>query len=285
MHQTDYQAVPVAVLGCGWLGLPLARALTQAGHAVAGSTTSPDKLPLLAAAGIRGHVLRLGAETRAAEVRPVLAGAQVLVLNVPPGQRRDAAPDPAAYPALLQPVADALADSSVRQVIFISSTGVYADEPRRMTEADALAAPDAASGLLRAEWLLQQPGRPWLATVLRLGGLMGPGRAPGRFLAGRTELPQPAAPVNMLHLADALGVVQAIVHQQAWGPTFNVCAPAHPSRQSFYTAAADFLRLPAPRFLSGDQRGGKYIDTTALHEQLRYEFRHPDPQAALDACA
>ena len=32
----------VAILGCGWLGLPLAKHLLAQGHRVLGTTTSPE---------------------------------------------------------------------------------------------------------------------------------------------------------------------------------------------------------------------------------------------------
>lgn len=268
----------MAVLGCGWLGLPLARTLAAAGHAVAGSTTTPDKLPALEAAGIRPHLLRLSPETTAADLAPLLAGAEVLVVSVPPSR---AAADRTAYAAALQPVAQALAaPESVRRVVFVSSTGVYPDEPRLMQESDARAAAEAENHLLRAEWVFSQPGQPWQAAVLRLGGLMGPGRAPGRFLAGRTELSQPEAPVNMLHLTDAVGVIRAVIEQGVWGPTLNVCAAGHPTRRQFYEAATAQLGLPAPQFVA-EERGGKQISTEQLHRAVAYAFRYDDPLAAL----
>ncbi|MCC3160284.1 NAD(P)H-binding protein [Hymenobacter sp. 15J16-1T3B] len=273
-------ATSIALLGCGWLGLPLGRALAAAGHPVAGSTTSADKLPALTAAGIRPHLLRLVPATTAAHVAPLLAGAAVLVVSVPPSR---AAADRAAYAAALQPVAEALAASAVRRVVFVSSTGVYADEPRTMTEADAVAAAEADSHLLRAEWVFQQPGQPWQTTVLRLGGLMGPGRAPGRFLAGRAEVPQPAAPVNMLYLDDAVGIVRAVIEQEVWGRTLNVCGAQHPSREQFYRAATAQLGLPVPQFVA-DGRGGKLIATEQLRAAVRYDFRFDDPLGALPYC-
>jgi nucleoside-diphosphate-sugar epimerase len=273
--------ISLAVLGCGWLGRPLAQALVQAGHRVAGSSTTPDKLPALAAAGIRPHLLQLGPGTSAADVAPLLAGAQVLVVSVPPSR---AAADRTAYAAALQPVAAALAESAVQHVVFISSTGVYPDEPRLLTEADAVASPEAVSHLLQAEALFQPPGQRWQTTVLRLGGLMGPGRAPGRFLAGRTDVPQPEAPVNMLHLDDAVGVVQAVIEQGVGGRTLNVCAAGHPTRREFYRAAAAQLGLPAPQFAAADHRGGKRISTEQLRAAVRYQFRYDDPLAALPYC-
>lgn len=271
----------IAVLGCGWLGLPLARALARAGHAVSGSTTTPGKLPALAEAGIRPHLLRLAPETTAADVAPLLTGAELLIVSVPPSRT---GADRTAYAAALQPVAEALAAAeSVGRVVFVSSTGVYPDEPRLMQETDAVAAAEADNHLLRAEWVFGQPGRPWQATVLRLGGLMGPGRPPGRFLAGRVDVPQPGAPVNLLHLEDAVGVVRAVIEQEVWGRTLNVCAAGHPTRQQFYQAAAAQLGLPAPQFVA-DGRGGKEISTGQLRAALRYDFRYDDPLSALPYC-
>jgi len=37
----------ISILGCGWLGLPLAEHFRDAGYSVKGSTTSDDKIELL----------------------------------------------------------------------------------------------------------------------------------------------------------------------------------------------------------------------------------------------
>lgn len=271
----------VAVLGCGWLGLPLAKALLAAGHQVVGTTTSPEQLPLLAAAGIQAHLLRLCTDfgpANEAVLLQLLRGASTLILNVPP--RAAAA---GAYPSLLRPVHRAIAAAGVRQVLFVSSTSVYPDAPRLMREADALSTRDAASDVLRAEGHFVPRYGQWLSTVVRLGGLIGPGRAPGRFLAGRRDLPLGDAPVNLLHLTDAVGVLECILESQAWGYTFNVCTADHPLRRDFYPAAARFLCLEPPTFA---ENGGssKIIDTSLLRKVVPYPFKHDNLLAALAHC-
>ena len=37
----------ISILGCGWLGIPLAEALIKNGFSVSGSTTSIEKISLL----------------------------------------------------------------------------------------------------------------------------------------------------------------------------------------------------------------------------------------------
>ncbi|RSK34500.1 NAD(P)H-binding protein [Hymenobacter metallilatus] len=269
----------VAVLGCGWLGLPLARALVAAGYPVHGSTTTPGQLLTLRDAGIRPYLLRLAptlSATDADTLQALLQGVDVLVLNIPPTR---GAGTPDAYPALLAQVAAVANQTGVRHILLISSTGVYPDEPRLMRESDAVASPDSETPLLRAEALFQRPTH----TIVRLAGLMGPGRAPGRFLAGRTGVAHGEAPVNMIHLQDCLGLLLCVLERQLWGYTFNASAATHPSRRTFYTEAAARLGLQLPTF-QAETSGGKQIDASRIRELTGYQFRHDDVVAALAFC-
>ena len=121
--------------------------------------------------------------------------------------------------------------------------------------------------------------------MVRLGGLIGPDRSPGRFLAGRRDLPQGNAPVNLVHLTDVVGVLAAIIQHQAWGHTFNVCAAQHPLRRDFYPAAAKFLQLDSPTFKDEEEGvSGKTIDSSLVRSILPYQFQHDDVMAALAHC-
>lgn len=268
----------VAVLGCGWLGLPLARAFLHDGRfLVRGTTTRRAQLAALTQAGVQPYLLQLklpDSPSQATQLDELLLGVDTLVLNVPPRTTPRGT-----YPALLQPIAAAAARVGLPRVLFVSSTGVYPDEPRPMTEADAPAAPDAASELLRAEYLFGQG--PWQTTVLRLGGLFGPARPPGLFMRPGSTPPAPEAPVNLLHLTDAVGVIQAVIDQGAWGHTLNVCAGQHPTRRAFYTAATAALHLDPPAFVADDHADGKLISTESLHRALFYRFRHDNPLTGL----
>ncbi|WP_310395762.1 NAD(P)-binding domain-containing protein [Hymenobacter sp.] len=272
----------VLVLGCGWLGLALARALAATGHTVLGTTTSPEHMAAMESAGIQPNLLRLGSDFGApAEelLQRLLRAADVLVLNVPP--RAAAA---GAYPTLLRPVHRAVATAGTKHVLFVSSTSVYPDEPRLMRETDAVSTRDAASDVLRAEGHFVPRYGQWKSTVVRLGGLIGPDRAPGRFLAGRRDLAQGNAPVNLVHLTDAVGVLSAIIQHEAWGHTFNVCAAEHPARRDFYPAAAQYLKLESPTFKDEHGVSGKTIDSSLVRNLLPYQFQHDDVFAALAHC-
>ncbi len=272
----------VAILGCGWLGTAMARHLLAAGYPVLGTTTTPAQVAVLTEMGVRSHLLQLGADfgPPAEEVlHDLLRVADVLVLNVPP--RAAAA---GTYPTLLRPVHRAVAAAGIGRVLFVSSTSVYPNEPRAMREADALSNRDAASDVLRAEGHFVPRYRQWQSTVVRLGGLIGPDRAPGHFLAGRQDLAQGNAPVNLLHLTDAVGVLAAIIQHEAWGHTFNVTAAEHPLRRDFYPAAARYMDLKPPTFRPETGLTGKTIDSSLVRRTVPYTFQHDDVLAALPHC-
>ena len=261
--------------------MPLANKLLEQGHRVLGTTTTPEQLPLLAAAGIEARLLQLGSSFGAAEEAGLtewLRPADILVLNVPPR-----AAVAGGYPQLLRPVHRAVAAARTKAVLLVSPTGVYPDEPRLMRETDAVSTRDAASDVLRTEGHFVPRYGQWQSTVVRLGGLIGPGRAPGRFLAGRHNLPQGNAPTNLLHLTDAVGVLSTIIGHHIWGHTLNVCAQQHPLRADFYPLAATYLGLEPPTFQPGGS-GGKTIDSSRLRSLVPYAFQHDDVLAALPYC-
>lgn len=280
----------ISIFGCGWMGLPLGRALAAQGHAVRGSTTTPAKLDALADAGITPHRLVLD---------PDLAGdtdgffdADVLVFDVPPPRGRDDLH--AFHLAQIDAAVAAIASGAVPWVVMASSTGVYPDVeatfveddvPPGTTDADltgALDGPRRATGRVIAEAEARfLEASAFDATVVRFGGLYGPDRHPGRFLAGRTGLAKPHAPVNLIHLDDCLGLLRAILaHTPAAdvrGHVFNAVAPAHPTKEATYTHAAEALDLPPPQFDMDDARGGKAISPAKAQRVLAYTFLHPSP--------
>ena len=74
----------VSILGCGWLGLPLAEFLITKGYKVQGSTTSRDKLKLLTSKGINSFLIELNPLIKADNVREFF-NSEILIINIPPG--------------------------------------------------------------------------------------------------------------------------------------------------------------------------------------------------------
>ncbi len=267
----------ISILGCGWLGLPLAKAFINDNYQVSGSTTTPEKIPVLKNFEIIPFLLDLeNLELNSAN--EAFFQTETLVINVPP--RRNSGNSYAAQIRNLQP---ALLKTEVKQVIFISSTSVYANAPGPVSETSELEK-EKANELIMAERIMAAPENTWQTTIIRFAGLFGPGRQPGRFLAGKTNLPDPESPVNLIHLEDCIGIIKAVVNQQKWGEIFNACADAHPTRKTFYQAAARKLNLPEPTFIENQESEPvtKLISSQKLKNSLQYAFKFPDPLKALE---
>lgn len=266
----------IGILGCGWLGLPLAAHLVEGGQAVNGSTTHSDRLATIRQVGARPFLVRIGPPVQADP--PPFFEVEVLFLNIPPG-RRD--PDRLArYPEVVGAAADAAAEFGVRWIIFASSTSVYPDLSRVVTEADAGGVPDGSGAvLLKAEVTLQNDLR-FDTTILRFAGLYGYDRQPGRFLSGTRALTGGGAPVNLVHRDDAVSASALIIERNLRGRVFNICADAHPSRVAFYTAKALELGLPPPEFDDLEMLPFKIVDNSSLKRAAEFTYRYPDPVEA-----
>jgi nucleoside-diphosphate-sugar epimerase len=171
----------------------------------------------------------------------------------------------------------ALANTPIQKILFISSTSVYPDFNRIVNESEDLRPYLSHNILLQAEDLITSlPGKS--TTILRMSGLVGGSRHPGRFLAGKQNVPNPKVPVNLIHLDDCVNLIAKIFGNNDWGNIYNACADEHPTRQEFYTAAALKLNLPAPQFAPATlAEGFKIISNEKIKFALAYEFIHRDP--------
>lgn len=274
----------VSILGCGWLGRPLGVDLVRRGLQVRGSTTTPDKVDALRRDGIEPTVLTLDPDLTADDPE-ALFRSTVLILNVPPP--RGSADVRSVHRRQIAAVRDAAVDGRVEWVILASSTGVYPNVERTVAETDcppgepdALPGPRRATGeaLLEVEGLLVETPD-FDTTIIRLAGLYGGDRHPGRFLAGRTNVGRPKAPVNLLHRDDGVGIFATILEEDIRGDVFNACADEHPTRKVFYTRAAEALGLDPPTFDETDSTMGKLVSNEKIKVHCGYQFQHPDPLA------
>ena len=278
----------VSILGCGWLGHPLARRLVDRDVHVRGSTTTPEKVESLQEDGIDPYLLTLDPDLSGEDVSSFF-GSSILVLNVPPPRGGDDVHEQ--HRRQIDAVRAAAAEGTVEWILFASSTGVYPNVERTVTEADQPPGqPDALPGsrrstgraVLAAEaQLMDDPA--FATTVVRFGGLYGDDRHPGRFLAGRTNVGRPEAPVNLIHRDDCVGLLLTLLEQDVRDDVFNACADAHPPRRAVYTRAAEVLGLDPPTFDESDTTTGKVVDNQKVKATTGYQFLHPDPLADLDA--
>jgi nucleoside-diphosphate-sugar epimerase len=261
----------ISILGCGWLGLPLAKSLLEKGFSVNGSTTSPEKILVLENKGITAFEIEVKETEIKGEIDSFLAHSEILIIDIPPKLRSVAAEN---FVAKIQTLIPFIEKLGITKVIFVSSTAVYSDDNSSITE-DTKPQPETESGrqLLEAETLLQSNAS-FKTTVVRFGGLLGEDRHPIHFLAGRKNLANPEAPINLIHQTDCIGILESIIQEEVFGEIFNAVTPFHPTRKEYYTQKARELHLPLPEFETSKTSFGKTILSTKIETVLNYQFKN-----------
>lgn len=267
----------ISIIGCGWLGLPVAQSLLKKSYQVNGSTTRPEKLSQLKEEGIKPFLvdLRKRADRDTTLSLQACLEATILLINIPPGRRNPHVLE--VFPAQMKYLIQQILLSPIQKVLFISSTSVYQPQNKVITEDDATQ-PIRASGqaLLQVEQLFQQQSQ-FQTSILRMSGLYGGTRHPGRFLAGKQNLANGEAPVNLVHLDDCIGVIEQVIEQEKWGELYNVCSDEHPTRREMYTSAARKLGLTPPHFAENATLTFNIISNQKVKQDLAYSFRYPNP--------
>ena len=265
----------ISILGCGWLGLPLAKALLKKGFSVKGSTTSIDKLSIIENLGIQPFCLALESNNVSGDIETFLQGSKTLIIDIPPKLRGNSKEDFIGKIATLIPFIE---KSKIENVLFVSSTSVYGDTPTALSVTEETkTCPETESGrqLVAVEQLLQTNIH-FKTTILRFGGLIGEDRHPIRFLAGKKNLENPKAPINLIHQTDCIGIIIKIIEFDCWNETFNAAAPFHQSREAYYTQKAIDLGLDLPEFNVESPTFGKTILSTKVENVLGYTFSKPN---------
>ena len=259
----------ISILGCGWLGMPLAENLIANNFIIKGSTTTELKLDKLKNLGIQPFLIVVNDNEIIGNIIKFLENSTILIIDIPPKLR---GLEKENFVNKIKTLLPFIKKSTIKNVIFISSTSVYSDNTTIVTDA-ILPQPDTESGkqLLEVEQLLQNDND-FNTTIVRFGGLIGDSRHPIRFLSGRKNIENPNAPINLIHQKDCIGILLKIIKMEFTNETFNAVTPYHPSRKEYYCQKALQMGLALPEFNESNPSIGKTIVSDKLERILEYHF-------------
>ena len=136
----------VSILGCGWLGFPLAKKLIEIGFEVKGSTTSENKLAVLKSNKIAPYLLELTENKISACISDFLNDSDILIIDIPPKLRAENTDsEKKVFVEKIKNLIPYIEKSTVKKVLFVSSTSVYGDDNGLVTE-ETSPNPDTESG-------------------------------------------------------------------------------------------------------------------------------------------
>lgn len=272
----------VHIVGLGWLGLPLAKALQNSLFEISGSVTSTLKQQRLASY-FDVDLFQLNAQESFVNTR---CSDAYLVLNIPPGRSNTNYDLYASY--MIQLIDSAFA-SGLKYLCFVSTTSVFGGHANTISHKTELApVTHSAIAHVKIEKHLRTH-YPSQHSVVRPSGLVGPSvhsltngesiarietsttpyRHPVFSLCQKQNIPNGHHPVNLVHLDDLITVISKLLEGDIVG-TFNVSALDHPSKAEYYTWCAKQLNLPLPGFSASNaelkltetkkRQDGKIID-------------------------
>ncbi|MBC6997292.1 NAD(P)H-binding protein [Cytophaga sp. FL35] len=259
----------IAVMGCGWLGLPLAKALLAKNFSVKGSTTSNEKLLKLKELGIEPALLILSETEIKGNIHDFLTDVDILIINIPPRLRSGNGEN---YVKKMQLVYEAILKSSVKKIVFVSSTSVYGDVQGEVDEYTP-PNPTTESGkqLTEVEKIFKE-AKNFETTLVRFGGLIGPNRHPVTMLSGRKNLKNGHHPINLIHLNDCIKIIEEIILNNWWNETFNGVYPYHPAKSIYYNAEAKKRSIQPFDYEKNNAKSGKTVRSKNLISVKGFKF-------------
>jgi nucleoside-diphosphate-sugar epimerase len=264
----------VSIIGLGWLGEATGMLLQDQGYFVVGSSTRSEKVGLLREKGLDAVHFALDPDPKGIDYQRLFES-EILVVTLPPRSRQG---DGEAYLQQLASLRDLITGTEVKQVLFISSTGIYPNENKVVpyTEEEVSESTAGNAILYRAEVLMGTSSR-YDLTVLRMGGLMGEDRIPGTYFSGREQVVGHTR-VNFIHQTDAARMIAWVINQGLWNQTFNGVAPEHPFRREVYQHNASALGIPLPASFqdAADEEVGRLISSEKI-VFTGFTFEYPDP--------
>jgi nucleoside-diphosphate-sugar epimerase len=262
----------ISILGCGWLGLPLAKSLVDNGYEIKGSTTTQDKCQKLVEDGVTPYLIKLNERFVEGEIKDFLKESELLIINIPPGLRNNPKKN---HVSEIKQLIHHVENSTIKYILYISSTSVFKDvvEFPLITQ---ITLPNATSNsakqLIDIENLLKTSTK-FESTILRFSGLIGKDRHPGKILSGRKNILNGKAPINLIHRDDCISIISKLIKKQLWGATFNASNPYRHTREDYYTNYCKEHHLVLPEFDQENVSKGKIIDSTKLAQLIKHKYK------------
>ena len=248
----------MVVLGAGWLGQALCIKAKELAWQVQGTHRSREH---------EHHFQRQFAFAGDELVHDVSLEEAWWVCAIPPRSRSSESN----YLATLQAGLELAKQLNCKGFILCSSTGVYPTDNGHYDESTTINCQSARQQqLFDAEQLVLNAG----GKVLRLAGLVGPGRDPGKFVAGKELSSSSQQVVNMVQQQDVIAAIFSVIENwSSANSIYNVVNPSHPTKADYYQQKCAEQGNQPPTFTSHD-KGERIIDGSAI-ESLSFRYQAP----------
>lgn len=264
------------IVGCGYVGLPLALHWLSTGAQVYATTRSSERAEDFRKLGLNPIQL----DVANFETIPSFPEVETVVIAIG-FDRRSGKSVEEVYAAGTSNVLARLGES-VKRVIYVSSTGVYGDNGDELVTEETPCAPqrDGGKACLLAEQILLTSRFRDRAVILRLAGIYGPGRIPNReaILKGEPIVGGESGYLNLIYLDDAVQAIVKSENAEHLPQVFNVSDGQPVWRGDFYSHIAKVLGVERASIVppqpgsekEARSRTSKKIDNSKIVSQLGF---------------
>ncbi len=273
----------VSIIGCGWLGQVFAQTLLEKKIAVLASYQSQSTRDKLNRLNIPATQLilpiavsdnKLDIDANSTLVDKALFQQDVLVIALPPQLKKGKFD----YPLKIQQLVQLAESGQTKHIILLNSTAIYNGLVGEIDENTSLNLnAEKVETLLAAEQAVQSFSKQF--HILRLAGLVGPNRHPGKFLQSGRIFTNASAQVNLVHQADVVNIINSLIESSTVLPRqiYNVVSATKTSRKDYYQVAAKALGLDIPSFEQEQVSStGKQVLGEKLRKELPYKYLYDD---------
>lgn len=273
------------IIGCGYVGLPLAVELSRQGHEVTGLGRGQR-----AETALKEHKVQLLiGDVSKPETLANLPSAYDWVVNCASSSGGGEADYRDVYLHGTHNLIKWLSSTPPCKFVYTSSTSVYGQTDGSVVTEKSPTEPTTATSkiLIETEQLLFAAATrdKFPAVILRVAGIYGPGRGYWfkQFLKGEAMIEGTGERIlNMIHRDDVVGAIAAALTHGKPGEVYNAADNEPVSQIAYFRWLSKTLRLPMPPFGPEDRQSlrkrgitNKKVSNSRLRTELHYRFRYP----------
>lgn len=277
------------IIGCGYVGMRLAKELLKQGHSVIGTCRSDERALILEANNI--PVIKLDI-TNAENFKDLKKYEFDWVVNCAAPNYSTVPNYTAVYYQGNANVTNWLKNKKIEKYVFTGSTGVYGQNDGSIVteESPTLYSTDTGRILIMTEELLLKMFKAYRLPViiLRVAGIYGEERGYyfKQFINGNAVIHGDGSRyLNMIHVDDVAGAIIAALEKGVPGNIYNVVDDEPVREIDFYKWLSDRLNMPLPPSAPVEQNAqtasgrpltsNKRVSNRKLKEELGYKLKYP----------
>ena len=298
MADKDKPFKHIVIIGCGDIGIRVAKIWKNQGKSVFGVARNEESLNTLRQQHIHAVSADLDNPETLTEFGGRLCKQSLLYYFAPP-------PAKGTEDMRMTNFLGSLDKNNLpKQIIYISTSGVYGDQHGQLINEKTTPNPqvDRAKRRFHAEEQLIEcamHNTSVAITILRVGGIYGPGRLPLQRLKDQVPmLHENLSPqTNRIHADDLAQVCVAAATEKADGEIYNVSDGTNSNMTEYFNTIADFCDLPRPPLVDWKEaeekiskgmlsylKESRRMDNSKMINDLEIELIYPTLKHGLTSC-